>query len=308
MEHTADSPPRDLADVVAARRASGDTVVAVVPAQDEEATVGQVVAGLRALVAADLLEEVVVVDGRSADDTAARAGAAGARVLLQDEAPRGLAPGGGKGDAMWQGVAATTADIVLFVDADVRGFTPEFVVPLLGPLLVDPGIHLVKAAYDRPLDATDTTDTTEATGTATGGGRVTELVARPLLALLWPELAFVAQPLAGEYAARRSLLEAVPFVQGYGVELALLVDTVERLGPAAIAQVDLGVRRHGHQPLDALGRMATEILAVALDRAAAQGRSPADTARLRQPTRGPDGALGHREHPITVRQRPPLAG
>lgn len=298
-DDTPPRPPRDLDAVAAARRASGDEVTAVVPALDEESTVAQVVAGLQELVTADLLAEVVVVDGGSTDGTAARAAAAGARVLAQVETPQGLPPGGGKGDAMWQGVAATTAELVLFVDADVHGFTPEFVVPLLGPLLVDPGVHLVKATYDRPLGTA---------GPTTGGGRVTELVARPLLALLWPELADLAQPLAGEYAARRSLLASVPFVQGYGVELGLLVDTVDRLGPAAVTQVDLGVRRHGHQPLDALGRMAAEILAVALDRAAAQGRTPDDPASLRQPTRATDGTLGHREHLVRVRQRPPLAG
>lgn len=292
-------PPRDLTAVVGARRASGDTVVAVVPARDEEVTVGRVVAGLCELVDADLLEEVVVIDGGSTDATAARAAAAGARVLAQDPTPRGLPPGGGKGDGMWQGVAATTADVVLFVDADVHGFTPGFVVPLLGPLLVDPAIHLVKAAYDRPLGAE---------GAAVGGGRVTELVARPLLALLWPELSFLAQPLAGEYAARRSLLEAVPFVQGYGVELGLLADTVERLGAGAITQVDLGVRRHDHQSLDALGRMAAEVLAVALHRAGAQGRTPVDPVRLRQPLRTTAGVLEQRDHRIRVRERPPLAG
>lgn len=305
MDTLDDAPPRDLASVVAARRASGDSIVAVVPARDEEATVGRVVAGLCELVGAGLLEEVVVVDGGSADATADRAAAAGARVLAQDPTPRGLPPGGGKGDGMWQGVAATTADLVLFVDADVRGFTPQFVVPLLGPLLVDPGIHLVKAAYDRPLDATGPAGTTGATA---GGGRVTELVARPLLALLWPELSFLAQPLAGEYAARRSLLEQVPFVQGYGVELGLLADTVERLGADAITQVDLGVRRHDHQPLDALGRMAAEILAVALERATTQGRAPVDGACLQQPLRTPAGMLERRDHRVTVRERPPLAG
>lgn len=288
-------PPRTRADVLAARRASGRTVAAVVPARDEAATVGTVVAGLRELVTDGLLTEVVVVDGDSQDGTVAAAMAAGARVVPQTRTPRDLPAGGGKGDALWQGVAATDADLVLFVDADVVGFTADFVVPLLGPLLVDEEVQLVKAAYDRPAGDG-------------GGGRVTELVARPLLALLWPELAFLAQPLAGEYAGRRRLLEAVPFVQGYGVELALLADTVHRHGPAAIAQVDLGERRHTHQPLDALGRMAAEILAVALDRAAAQGRVPVEEPVLRQPIRAPDGELHHTARPVTVRQRPPLNG
>ena len=299
MDTVAPPRPRTRADVLAAHRSSGLRVAAVVPARDEAATVGVVARGLGDLVGAGLLEEVVVVDGRSTDDTAAIAAAAGARVLDQAQPPRGATPGTGKGDALWQGVAATTADLVLFVDADIRGFDPDFVVPLLGPLLVDPHVHLTKAAYDRPLVTAATAD---------GGGRVTELMARPLLALLWPELSFLAQPLAGEYAGRRSLLEAVPFVQGYGVELGLLVDTVELLGAGAIEEVDLGVRVHAHQPLDALGRMAAEILAVALDRAAAQGRTPVAEPLLRQPRRTEDGQLGLTPHPVRVRRRPPLSG
>lgn len=290
--------PRARADVIAARRASGLDVVAVVPARDEEATVSEVVSGLTELVDADLLTEVVVVDGHSRDATAARASAAGARVVTQDERPMTLPAGHGKGDALWQGVAATEGDVVLFVDADVRGFTADFIVPLLAPLLVEPEVHFVKAAYDRPLATT---------GDPTGGGRVTTLMARPLLAVLWPELGFVEQPLAGEYAGRRDLLESLPFVQGYGVEIGLLLDTFARHGPDAIAQVHLGIREHGHQPLDALGVMATEILAVALDRARQQGRSAAAEPRVAQDVQG-DAGTGRAEQPVRIRQRPPLTG
>lgn len=298
VPHAPRPAPRTRADVLAARRASGTTVAAVVPARDEATTVATVVGGLRELVGDGLLEEVVVVVAGS-DGTAEAAAAAGARVIAQEARPRGLPAGGGKGDALWQGVVATTADVVVFVDADIRGFEPDFVVPLLGPLLTDGAVHLTKAAYDRPLGTS---------GAAHGGGRVTELLARPLLASLWPELSFLAQPLSGEYAGRRSLLESVPFVQGYGVELALLVDTVARLGPEAIRQVDLGVRHHAHQPLDALGRMAAEILAVGLDRAAEQGRTPADEPLLRQPRRDELGVLHLVDHAVRVRQRPPSAG
>lgn len=270
--------PRSRADVLAARRASNLDIAAVVPARNEQETVAEVVAGLVELVEADLLSEVVVVDGRSTDATAARAAGAGARVIEQATRPDRLPAGHGKGDALWQGLGATTADVVLFVDADVRGFTPDFVVPLVAPLLVQPEVQLVKAAYQRPLATT---------GDPTGGGRVTTLMARPLLHVLWPELAFLKQPLAGEYAGRRSLLERVPFVQGYGVEIALLLDTLALHGPEAITQVDLRVRAHGHQPLDALGAMATEILTVALDRARSQGRlTPELTVRERPPTAG----------------------
>lgn len=273
--------PRSRADVLAARRSSGLDIVAVVPARNEAATVGQVVRGLVDLVDADLLTEVVVVDGRSDDGTAEQAADAGARVIEQATRPQLLPAGHGKGDALWQGVGGTSGDVVLFVDGDVRGFTPDFVVPLLAPLLCDPRRQLVKAAYRRPFGGT---------GDPTGGGRVTTLLARPLLAVLWPELGFLDQPLAGEYAGRRTLLESLPFVQGYGVELALLLDTLDRHGPEAITQVDLGVREHGHQTLEELGTMAAEILAVALGRAAEQGR-------------GRNGT-----HGFTVSQRPPWSG
>lgn len=291
--------PRRRDELVAARRDRDVTITAIIPARNEETTVGTVVEELVELVDDDLLCEVVVVDGSSTDQTVDRARAAGARVLLQQPRPEGLPAGGGKGDAMWQGLATTDADLVLFVDADVRGFTADFVVPLLGPLLAERDVQLVKAAYDRPLTTS---------GEQHGGGRVTELLARPVLTLLWPELAFLAQPLAGEYAARRTLLEQVPFVQGYGVELALLIDTLERHGPDAIAQVDLGVRHHGHQSLAALGRMATEILAVALARADAQDRRPVTDPVLHQMVRRPGGRIDRDPHPVTVRQRPPLAG
>lgn len=291
----------DLAALAALRRSTGTTVAAVVPARDEAATVGGVVRDLQRMVEADVLTEVVVVDGASSDATVARAAGAGARVIAQEPTPRGLSQGGGKGDAMWQGLVATDSDVVVFADADVRDVPPGFVAPLLVPLLEDPEVLLTKAAYDRPLATGD------GPGRDRGGGRVTELLARPVIALLWPELDFLAQPLSGEYAGRRSLLASVPFVQGYGVELGLLVDTVHAHGPDVIREVDLGRRVHAHQPLDALGRMATEILAVALERAAAQGREPVDHPVLRQPVRD-GGRLVLAPHPVTVRRRPPSGG
>ncbi len=287
--------PRSRADVLAARRASGLTIAAVVPARDEAATVGAVVGGLAELVAADLLTEVVVVSD-SSDRTDALAMAAGARVLRQE---RHVEPGAnGKGVALWQGVRETTADVVLFVDADVRGFEADFVVPLLAPLLCQPEVQLAKASYRRPF-----TDT----GDPLGGGRVTTLLARPLLSVLWPELGFLEQPLAGEYAGRRELFESLPFVAGYGVEIGLVLDTFERHGADAITEVFLGVREHTHQELDALAVMATEILAVALDRAARQGRTPAEAPIVRGNIQG-DCGIVHTTREVRVRQRPPLAG
>ncbi|MHB8682249.1 MAG: glucosyl-3-phosphoglycerate synthase [Acidimicrobiales bacterium] len=233
-------------------------VSVVIPARNEERTVGAVVEGIRrALTAAgggvDLVDELVVVDDGSTDATAARAAEAGATVVPAPEA------GGGKGRAMALGAAATTGAIVVFLDADVENFGPHFVTGLLGPLLGDPGVVMVKAFYERPLH-----------GETSGGGRVTELVARPLIDLLFPDLAGIRQPLAGETAVRRAELEASELDPGYGVELGLLVDVAERAGVRAVAQVDLGTRVHRNRPLAELRGHATDVLRAALSRAGAR--------------------------------------
>ena len=285
-------------------RAKGATRVAVIiPARDEEATVGSIIEAIRADLMAGpmpLVDDLLVVDSDSTDDTAAVAVAAGARVLATHEILEEIPTVTGKGEAMWRGIAATDADILVFLDADLRSFTPAYVVGLLGPLLLDPSVHLVKAAYERPM--------VDGSGTrAAGGGRVTELVARPILNLHWPELAGIAQPLAGEYAVRRSLVEALALPCGYGVEFAILVDTAERLGIDAIAQVDLGERVHRHQDEQQLGRMAAEIWQVALDRIDPDRTAvrPVTGTGIAQFAYGPD-RLWISEHPIDALVRPPL--
>lgn len=288
----------DADDLAARKTRAGHTVSVVVPALDEEATVAGVVGSVRG----PLVDEIIVVDGGSTDATADRAAAAGARVVDQHATLVEAGPGRGKGDALWKGLASTSGDLVVFLDADVADPSPHFVVGLLGPLLTEPSVACVKGFYDRPLR-------TERGLRPAGGGRVTELTARPLIASFWPELSGIAQPLAGEYAARRSVLEQVPFVQGYGVEFALLTDLAGRLGIEAIGQVDLGRRLHDHQPLDALARMSAEIFHVALTRLAVQGwlvfaRSPATT--LPQPVRDASGAMRLRMASIGVSERPPL--
>ena len=294
----------DAATLAELAATQGRSAVVVVPALDEQDTVGRVVEALRAALVDDvaLLDEVLVVDGGSTDATVARARDAGARVVHQDEVLPALGSRRGKGEALWKGLAATDADLVAFVDADVVDPDPRLVVGLLGPLLADPGLALVKAAYDRPL----VLDGHEVPG---GGGRVTELLARPLLAAFWPELAFLAQPLAGEYAGRRDVLEQVPFACGYGVELGLLVDVAALAGADAIAQVDLGARRHPHQSLPALGRMAATILATAAERLRSEGRlvGPGPADRLPQPVRDAAGLLHLVDHDVETQQRPPLA-
>jgi glucosyl-3-phosphoglycerate synthase len=292
-------------DLVARKRDLGLTAAVIIPARDEEATVGTVAGTLRRSLHDEvgLLDEVLVVDADSTDGTAAAARAAGARVVRQSEVlpEAGTAPG--KGEALWKGLAATDADLVVFVDADIVDIGPRFVTGLLGPLLTDPTIRYTKASYDRPLQVGGALQ-------PTGGGRVTELLARPLLAAFWPELAWLAQPLSGEYAGRRELFASLPFVRGYGIEVALLVDIVDRYGVEVIAQVDLGRRVHVHQSLDALGRMSAEILHVAVDRLARQGRlvltDPLATTLL-QPVRDVAGALGTRAHTVAPAERPPLA-
>lgn len=292
-----------VAEVLAAKQASATTVSVVLPALNEEATVGTIAAAIRheLIDRHPLVDELLVVDSGSDDRTAEVAAAAGARVVHRDAILPRLPSVGGKGEVLWRSLLATAGDLVVFVDADLERFRPELVVGLLGPLLADPGVELVKGLYDRPLR------TGEAVLPA-GGGRVTELVARPLLNLHWPELAGVVQPLAGEYAARRHLLEQLPFPCGYGVEIAILIDTLALSGLDAIAQVDLGTRHHRHQDDAALGRMAAQIWQAAqarLDRDAPGRASCAPPATLTQFSRV-DGEVEATTHDVTGRERPPV--
>jgi glucosyl-3-phosphoglycerate synthase len=293
------------------RAAKGSTTVAVVlPALDEEETVGGIVAEIRRRFVAEgggdgLVDELVVLDSGSGDRTGARAAAAGARVVHRDDVVPEVPAVAGKGEALWRSLAATTADVVVFVDADLRSFVPAYVTGLVGPLLAEPSLQLVKAAYERPVGAD-----------GVGGGRVTELVARPLLTLWWPELAGVAQPLGGEYAARRSLLERLPFPTGYGVELALLLDTWAAEGADAVGQVVLPQRLHRHHDDARLGLMAAELLQVALARlpgAAGRG-TPATFVRASLAPAAGHGDAGDagdalvrlQAYDVTAHQRPPM--
>ncbi|KOU30387.1 glucosyl-3-phosphoglycerate synthase [Streptomyces sp. WM6373] len=290
----ADRPLDQLLDL---KRAAGTTVSVVLPALDEEATVGAIVEVIRRELIeglpVPLVDELVVIDSGSADRTAEVAAKAGARVVHRDEILPRIPALPGKGEVLWRSLLATTGDIVCFVDADLRDFSAAFVSGIVGPLLTDPGVQFVKAMYDRPL------------GDAPGqGGRVTELVARPLLNLHWPQLAGFVQPLGGEYAVRRSLLERLPFPVGYGVELGLLVDALHTVGLDALAQVDVGVRLHRHQDGQALGRMAAAIYRTAQVRLS---RGHLVRPELTQFERGPEGFVP-RTYAVDTEERPPMRG
>src|SRR3954463_9505816 len=278
--------------------AKGDARVSVVlPALNEAATVGRIVQVIRRELVdrRGLVDELVVVDSGSTDDTIAVARAAGADVVRREGVLGDLPPRPGKGEVLWRSLAATSGDVIVFVDSDLSDFTSSFVTGLLGPLLTDRSVQFVKATYDRPLHRPDDVQ-------PAGGGRVTELVARPLLALHWPELAGFGQPLGGEYAGRRPLLESLPFPCGYGVEFGLLVDIYRSVGLDAMAQVDLTRRKHRNSDLHKLGQMAAEILQVAERRLGQRGEEP---VLLTQFSR--DGT-GYRviDTDMTEYERPPI--
>ncbi len=234
------------------------------PARDEARTIGPILEQLVPLREVGAVDQIVVVD-RSSDGTAEIARELGAEVHDQDELMPELGPVLGKGDAMWRSLPILKGDVICFLDADSECFGAHFACGLIGPLLCDPGISFVKGFYRRPFRVGVTT-------VPDGGGRVTELTARPLLNLFYPDLAAVRQPLAGEVAARRELLERLPFATGYGVDIGLLLDAYSLAGLDAIAQVDLEVRQNAHQPLRDLGPMAYAVLRAVAERLEREGR------------------------------------
>ena len=265
----------------------GVTITVCIPAKDEADSIGTIVETIRRELVVDqpLVDELLVVDDRSSDGTAQVAIDAGARVVSTLEPLGDLLPGTGKGEALWRGLAASNGDLVVYCDADIADFDTRFIVGLVGPLLTEPAVQFVKGFYERPDG--------HAPGT---GGRTTELVARPLLSLLFPSLTGIVQPLSGEYAARREVFEAVPFVQGYGVDIGLLIDIEGRCGPRGIAQVDLESRRHRNRSLDELSPQALLIMQTAFARASVHAARPVVLERPGLPSLT-----------ITHSERPPLA-
>lgn len=310
--HHADFTLEELVTVKGSRR-----VVVCIPARDEEATIGSIVSTVRALSqpaneeadekgrlsGTPLVDEILVVDDRSSDGTAEAAAGAGAVVLE--------GPGLGKGEAM--GLARGRGDIIVYLDGDVLNFAAHYVTGLLGPMLLRPGTVMVKGRYARPAPVTALRRFTSLTdlelpaasdslpraasvacAAADGGGRVTELVAKPLLSLLYPELAWLAQPLAGETALRGEVLEGLELAPAYGVEIGLLIDVWSRYGAGAIAEVELGERLHRNRPLLELAPEALDVLTAALTRSGLGDRLVPLRTRLRSrahwPSAGPPAA------------------
>ena len=287
-----------LAALLDAKQRSGARISVVIPARNEEQTVAGVVGPLAQALVADvpLVDELVVIDSDSTDGTAEAAAAAGAVVHRARDITPALGAYRGKGEALWKSLMVTAGDVLVFVDADLTQWGPHFVTGLLGPLLADAEVRLVKGFYARVRTETDGSVSTE-------GGRVTELVARPLLSLWWPHLAGVVQPLAGEWAARRALMESLSVPVGYGVELATLLDTVSQHGLDAVAQVDLGSRAHRHQADHDLAVMAAELLAVAERRRS--GRHQESRPVTLEQFEREDGQVRRRSRPVPVQERPP---
>lgn len=278
FHHSAYPPQR-----IAAER--GERSIAVcLPARECAETVAEVVGALMGLQEAGAIDEVVVIDAASRDGTAALAASAGARVHQEAELLGEFGPVQGKGDAMWRALSVLESELVCFLDADTHDFSAHFATGVLGPLVCEPGVSFVKGFYRRPFEH-------GGVRLPEGGGRVNHLVARPALALFYPELAGVLQPLAGEVAAPRELFERLPFTTGYGVEIGMLLDAWDLLGGEGAAQVDLEVHRNTHQPLSSLSRMAQTVLATIAVRLQREGRLV------------PEGMTAEQ-----LLERPPLAG
>lgn len=275
---------RAVGELVAAK--AGRRITLVFPCRDEAATIGLLVTTARRDLVDEsgLVDDVVVLDDNSTDGTGAVAAGAGARVVSIETIHAVHGPGSGKGNALWASLLASDGDIVVWCDGDVTSFSRHWVERLVGPLLTDPSVTLVKAMYERPTHLG-------------GGGRTTELVARPILSMFAPALAGLQQPLSGEFAGSRAALESIPFVQGWGVEIAMLLDLAARFGVESIGQIDLGVRHHRHRSLEALAVQAAEVMATALGRLDPGARPPAPTLRRA------DGTLVQ----LNVAERPPVA-
>ncbi len=281
------------------------TISVCLPTLNSEKTLDLILRTLKEILIDEypLIDELAIVDSRSTDNTVEIAQRRGVKVFFGDEYLTDLPPGSGKGEALWKSLYFLKGDIIAWLDSDIKNIHPRFVYGTIGPLLVDKTIGYVKGFYQRPLK-------TEGLTRETGGGRVTELVARPLLNLFYPELSGLIQPLSGEYAGRRDVLESIPFFTGYGVEIGLLVDIAKKFGLNAIAQINLERRVHTNQSLKALGRMAFGVMQAAFQRLASDKKIKSNTNMNRTlkiiKQVGEEYQMGERE--IRVIERPPMKG
>jgi glycosyltransferase involved in cell wall biosynthesis len=289
----------DPAALVEAKRRAGVSVSVCIPTLNEEATVGAIVRSIQTelMERLPIVDELAVMDSSSSDRTAEEAELSGATVFQDRDVLPDLEPMTGKGEAMWKSLFVLRGDVILWLDADIRNFHPRFVWGPLGPILTDPGIGYVKSFYRRPIE--------DGRGASLEGGRVTELVARPLINMFWPHLAGLIQPLSGEYAGRRSLLEEVPFFTGYAVEMGLLIDVAARFGTESMAQIDLEERVHRNRPIGELSRMAFAVIRAALSRLGEEERRRASAALGMFQFEFEDGDYRISSTPIPVDERPP---
>jgi len=292
----------DLGELVELKNRQGLTISLCLPTLNEAKTIGREIKIIKRQLMKQhhLVDEICVVDSGSTDQTRHIARKAGAVVFLAEQSLPELGSYRGKGENLWKSLYLTKGDIIVWVDADIRNFHPRFIYGLIGPLLHNPGIEYVKAFYRRPLKV--------GRRIIPGGGRVTELMVRPFLNLLFPDLAMLAQPLSGEYAGRRSLLEQVPFFTGYGVEIGLLIDIEQRFGIQFIAQVDMDVRIHRNQAIESLRKMSYVILSILLHRSEQLGKIALLEGmghQLHLIRRGDEGYVYDAED-IGGRERPPM--
>jgi glucosyl-3-phosphoglycerate synthase len=301
----------DVESLAHRKRGLDLTVSLVLPGRNVADTVGGIIEQITDLnERTPLVDQILVVDADSADGTAKVAASKGAEVYSENELLSYYGGAHGKGDAMWRSLSVTKGDLVMYADADTRDFKPQFVYGTLGPILTVPGVRFVKAAYRRPFKSHETVE-------LDGGGRVTELITKPLFNLFYPELTGFVQPLAGEFVADKELFSSIPFLTGYAVETGIMIDVLKKVGLEAMAQVDLGTRQNRHQPLFDLGRMSYAVLRAVARRLRQDGR----LQQVRDPSL-PDSLMQFsqylhavatpegpklREHIEELVERPPMA-
>ncbi len=293
----------DILSIVREKERQGLRISVCIPTLNEEATIGKEVVLLKAelMHRYPLIDEIAVIDSGSTDQTCDVAASFGADVYLSSEILPRLGTKRGKGENLWKAIYQLSGDIIVYVDADIKNIHPRFVYGLVAPLVYRPEIHYVKAFYDRPLAFSHQIR-------ASGGGRVTEILVRPLFSLFMPDLTAIIQPLSGEYAVRRAVLESIPFPVGYGVETAHLMDVYREHGLAAFAQTDLDQRVHRNQPTENLGRMAFGILRTFLARLEQAGlvRDLAPMGTVMRQFQTHDGCYEHFRTEVPEEERPPM--